>query len=104
MANDDNGTTPSNGEQATSTTLPAPSPPWYRRRFVLAATLLVLGLFLLYHFTRAPPKAAGGRGQQGNPFITVEHSRTGNMAIFAYQPGQGLVLRERGSIDQAFGH
>ena len=40
----------------------------------------------------------------GSDGLYILDSRTGNMAVFAYQPGQGLVLRERGSVDQAFGH
>jgi multidrug efflux system membrane fusion protein len=81
MVNDDTGTTSPDGEHATSTVQQAAPRPWYRRRFVLVAVLGVVGLFLLYHFTQAPPKAHGGRGEQSNPSITVEHSRTGNMGI-----------------------
>jgi multidrug efflux system membrane fusion protein len=58
------------------------SVPWYRRRWLLAAALLVLGLLLLHHFTKAPPHAAAGRGQQGNPSITVGHTRSGDIGIY----------------------
>jgi multidrug efflux system membrane fusion protein len=81
MVNDDNGTTSPGGEHATSTAQPTPPPPWYRRRFVLLAALLLVGLFFLHYFTKTPPESGGGRGQQGNPSITVEHSRSGNMDI-----------------------
>src|SRR5262249_34073910 len=44
--------------------------------------------FLLHHFTKAPPKAAGGRGQsQGNASITVAESRTGDMGIYVQALG-----------------
>jgi multidrug efflux system membrane fusion protein len=56
--------------------------PWYRRRWLLAVPLLVLGLFLLHHYTSAPPRPAAGRGQQGNPSITVDRSRSGNIGIY----------------------
>jgi membrane fusion protein, multidrug efflux system len=56
--------------------------PWYRRKWVIFTVLAVLALLLLHHFTKAPPKAAGGRGQQGNASITVGESRTGEMGIF----------------------
>jgi multidrug efflux system membrane fusion protein len=80
MVNDVGDTTPTSEAQATSSAQPAAAP-WYRRRWLLVAVLLGMGLFLLYYFTKAPPKAASGRGQQGNPSITVEHSHSGNMGI-----------------------
>jgi multidrug efflux system membrane fusion protein len=56
--------------------------PWYRRRWVLVVAILILALFLLHHFTKAPPQAAGGRNQQGNATITVGQSRTGDIGIY----------------------
>jgi membrane fusion protein, multidrug efflux system len=69
--------TPPNGERT-----PGPRVPWYRRRWVILGAIAVLGLFLLHHFTKAPPRAAGGRGQQGNASITVGESRSGDMGIY----------------------
>jgi len=59
-----------------------PEVPWYRRKWVLVATLLVLGLFLLHHFTQGPPVAAGGGRNPGSATITVGESRTGDMGIY----------------------
>ena len=61
--------------------------PWYRRRWIIVAAIVVLGLFLLHHFTKAPPKAAGGRGQQVNAAITVGESKTGDMGIYVQALG-----------------
>jgi len=61
--------------------------PWYRRRWVIVAAIVVVGLFLLHHFTKAPSKAAGGRGQQGNAAITVGESKTGDMGIYVQALG-----------------
>jgi multidrug efflux system membrane fusion protein len=61
--------------------------PWYRRRWLIFGVLVVLGLFLLHHFTKAPPQAAGGRGQQGNASITVGESKTGDMGIYVQALG-----------------
>jgi membrane fusion protein, multidrug efflux system len=59
-----------------------PDAPWYRRKWIIFTVIGVLGLFLLHHFTKAPPKSAGGRGQQGNASITVGESKTGEMGIY----------------------
>jgi multidrug efflux system membrane fusion protein len=59
-----------------------PAVPWYRRWWVLALVILIIGLFLLHHFTKAPPQAAGGRNQQGNATITVGQSRSGDIGIY----------------------
>jgi membrane fusion protein, multidrug efflux system len=57
--------------------------PWYRRTWVIVVILLILGLFLLHHFTKGAPQAAGGgRGAQGNATITVGQSRSGDIGIF----------------------
>jgi membrane fusion protein, multidrug efflux system len=56
--------------------------PWYRRRWLLAVPILVLGLFLLHHYTSAPSHPAAGRDQQGNPSITVAQSRSGDIGIY----------------------
>jgi multidrug efflux system membrane fusion protein len=61
--------------------------PWYRRRWVIVAAIVVVGLFLLHHFTKAPSKAAGGRGQQGNAAITIGESKTGDMGIYVQALG-----------------
>ena len=58
-----------------------PEVPWYRRKWVLVAALVVVGLFLLHHFTKGPTVAAGGRNQ-GGATITVGESRTGDMGIY----------------------
>jgi multidrug efflux system membrane fusion protein len=55
---------------------------WYRRRWVIVAAILLLGLFLLHHFTQSPPQPAGGRAQQGNAAITAEQSRSGDIGIY----------------------
>jgi multidrug efflux system membrane fusion protein len=55
---------------------------WYRKRWVIVAAILLLGLFLLHHFTRSPPQPAGGRAQQGDTAITAGHSRSGDMGIY----------------------
>lgn len=49
--------------------------------FYIAAGLLV-GLFLLHHFTKAPSQSPGGRGQQGNATINVGQSRQGDIGIY----------------------
>ena len=56
--------------------------PWYRRRWVYVVVILIIGLFLLHHFTKARPQAGGGRNQQGNAAITVGQSRTGDIGIY----------------------
>ena len=56
--------------------------PWYRRRWIIVVAILLLGLFLLHHFTQSPPQPAGGRAQQGNPAITAAQARTGDMGIY----------------------
>jgi multidrug efflux system membrane fusion protein len=82
MANDNNGAASPGGENAVSPEQPRAATRWYHRRWVIAAALVVLALVLLHYFTKAPPRAAGGRGQQGNPSITVGRSRSGNMGIY----------------------
>jgi membrane fusion protein, multidrug efflux system len=62
--------------------LDRPAKPWYRRAWVIGGALLLIGLFLLHHFTQGPAKAAGGRGQQGNPTIIAEQSRKGDIGIY----------------------
>lgn len=59
-----------------------PAVPWYRRRLVFVLAFLIIGLFLLHHFTKGPPQAAGGRNQQGNATITVGQSKTGDIGIY----------------------
>jgi membrane fusion protein, multidrug efflux system len=59
-----------------------PEVPWYRRKWVLVVALLVLGLFLLHHFTKGPTAAAAGGRNQGAATITVGESRTGDMGIY----------------------
>ena len=59
-----------------------PEVPWYRRTWVLVVALLVLGLFLLHHFTKGPTAAAAGGRNQGAATITVGESRTGDMGIY----------------------
>ncbi len=59
-----------------------PTVPWYRRPWVLVVAGLIIALFLLHHFTKGPPPAAGGRNQQGNATITVGQSRTGDIGIY----------------------
>ncbi len=61
--------------------------PWYRRPWVLVLAALLVGLFLVRHFSKAPPKAAGGRAQQGTPTITVAQSRTGDANIYVVALG-----------------
>lgn len=56
--------------------------PWYRRRWVLVVAAIIIGLFLLHHFTKEPTKAAAGRGQQGAATITVGKSNQGDMGIY----------------------
>jgi multidrug efflux system membrane fusion protein len=55
---------------------------WYRKRWVIIAILVLLGLFLLHHFTQSPPQPAGGRAQQGNAAITAGQSQGGDMGIY----------------------
>src|SRR6201995_5300299 len=53
------------------------------RMWIIIAVVILLGLFLLHHFTKsAAAPAAGGRGQQGAPAITVGQSKTGDMGIY----------------------
>lgn len=59
-----------------------PAVPWYRRRLVFVLAFLIIGLFLLHHFTKGPPQAAGGRNQQGNATITIGQSKTGDIGIY----------------------
>ena len=54
---------------------------WYRRPWVIVVAILLLGLWLLHHFTSDPPQAAGGRGS-APAAITVGASRTGNIGIY----------------------
>jgi multidrug efflux system membrane fusion protein len=56
--------------------------PWYRRRWVFVVAIVLLGLFLLHHFTQSPRQSAGGRGQQSNAAITAEQSRSGDIGIY----------------------
>ena len=56
--------------------------PWYRRTWVWAVVLLVLGLFLLHECTKGPTVAAGGGRNQGNATINVGESRTGDIGIY----------------------
>ena len=65
----------------------APSDPkhaaaWYRRRWLPVVAILLLALFVLYHYTRSPTPPAGGRPQQGNAAITAGQSRTGDLGIY----------------------
>jgi membrane fusion protein, multidrug efflux system len=81
MANDISGdSSPPPGSATTSGQQRAV--PWYRRRWVLVGAVLVLGLFLLHHFTSSPPQPASGRGQPANATITVGQSRAGDMGIY----------------------
>jgi multidrug efflux system membrane fusion protein len=64
------------------TTQQRPAVAWYRRWWVIVAAILIFGLFLLHHFTKAPTQAAGGRNQQGNATITVGQSKTGDIGIY----------------------
>ena len=81
MANDTPGGSPSPVAAAPPYD-PQHAVPWYRKWWIIVAVIVVLGLFLLYHFTREAPKTAGGRGQQGNPSITVGQSHRGDMGIY----------------------
>ncbi len=56
--------------------------PWYRRKWVWVIALLVLGLFLVHHFTKGPTAAAGGGRNQGSATITVGESKTGDIGIY----------------------
>ena len=71
MANDERGVSPP-GDPATSAGSPSEATsagerhqgtPWYRRRWIIVVTILLLGLFLLHRFTRSPPQPPGGRAQ-----------------------------------------
>jgi multidrug efflux system membrane fusion protein len=57
---------------------------WYRRPWVIVVVVLIIGLFLVHHFTKGAPQAAagGGRGAQGNASITVGQSRSGDIGIY----------------------
>jgi multidrug efflux system membrane fusion protein len=81
MANDDNnGGSPTLQKPFTTEEHP-PSHPWYRRPWVLVVAVLLVGLFLLHHFTSSPPQAASRRGE-GSATITAESARTGNIGIY----------------------
>jgi len=54
---------------------------WYRRRWVTGVAVLIIGLFLLHHFTRSPQQAVSGRNQ-GNATITQGESHSGDMGIY----------------------
>jgi membrane fusion protein, multidrug efflux system len=89
MANDTTGesTPPSHDPGSTShhgagMTEHQQATPWYRKWWVIVAVVLVLGMFLLHHFTKAPVTAAGGRNQQGNASINVGESRTGDIGVY----------------------
>jgi multidrug efflux system membrane fusion protein len=56
--------------------------PWYQRRWVMVAAIVVVALFFLYRCTKSAPKAESGRNQQGNATITVGQSRTGDIGIY----------------------
>jgi multidrug efflux system membrane fusion protein len=71
-----------NSTHGAGTSEHTPEVPWYRRKWVLIAALLVLGLFLLHQFTKGPPVAAGGGRNQGNATITAGESRTGDIGIY----------------------
>lgn len=81
MANDNTGE-PAPPREETGSSEKQHSIPRHRRRWLLAAILVVLGLFLLHHFTSAPRHPPAGRGQQGNPTITVARSRSGSIGIY----------------------
>jgi multidrug efflux system membrane fusion protein len=55
---------------------------WYRSRWVIVAAVLLLGLFLVRHFTHSTPQPAGGRAQRGDAAITAGQSRTGDIGIY----------------------
>jgi multidrug efflux system membrane fusion protein len=55
--------------------------PWYRRRWVIVAAIVVVALFFLYRCTKSAPKAEAGRGQ-GAATITQSQSRSGDMGIY----------------------
>jgi membrane fusion protein, multidrug efflux system len=55
---------------------------WYSRRWVIVVAILLLGIFLLDHFTQSPPQPAGGRAPQANPAITAGQSRSGDIGIY----------------------
>ncbi|HEV7441739.1 MAG TPA: efflux RND transporter periplasmic adaptor subunit [Steroidobacteraceae bacterium] len=86
MANDDNtvsSSPPGDPTKSSDRTLPVQhATPWYRRRWIIVVAILLLGLFLLHHFTQSPPQPAGGRAQQGNPAITAAPARSGDMGIY----------------------
>jgi membrane fusion protein, multidrug efflux system len=55
----------------------------HRSRIWIALTaLVVFGLLLLNHFTKAPPQPAGAPGQQGNAAVTVGEARSGDMGVY----------------------
>ena len=80
MANETTGDSPSPNGDATSSDA-RHRVPWYRRRWIIVAAIVVVALFLLHHFTKAPPKTAG-RGAQGTATITAGESRKGDMGIY----------------------
>jgi multidrug efflux system membrane fusion protein len=86
MANDDNtvsSSPPGDPTKSSDRTLPVQhATPWYRRRWIVVVAILLLGLFLLHHFTQSPQQPAAGRAQQVNPAITAAPARTGDMGIY----------------------
>ncbi|MDB6158673.1 MAG: efflux transporter, family, subunit [Gammaproteobacteria bacterium] len=86
MANDDNNVSsspPGDPTKSSDRTLPVQhATPWYRRRWIIVVAILLLGLFLLHHFTQSPQQPAAGRAQQVNPAITAAPARTGDMGIY----------------------
>jgi multidrug efflux system membrane fusion protein len=86
MANDDNtvsSSPPGDPTKSSDRTLPVQhATPWYRRRWIIVVAILLLGLFLLHHFTQSPQQPAAGRAQQVNPAITAAPARTGDMGIY----------------------
>jgi multidrug efflux system membrane fusion protein len=81
--NNESSSPPGDPTKSSDSTLPAQhAAPWYRRRWISVVAILLLGLFLLHHFTRSPPQPAGGRAQQANPAITAAPARSGDMGIY----------------------
>jgi multidrug efflux system membrane fusion protein len=83
MVNDTPDGSSSPREELPASSDTAPSTRWRRHRaWIAAAAILVVGLFLLHHFTKSPPQPAGGRGQQGNAAITAGQSRAGDIGVY----------------------
>jgi multidrug efflux system membrane fusion protein len=86
MANHDHNVSsspPGDPTKSSDRTLPVQhATAWYRRRWIIVVAILLLGLFLLHHFTQSPQQPAGGRAQQVNPAITAAPARTGDMGIY----------------------